>query len=189
MAVQAQVTSVDAIEAFRNALIIYLSKVKPAVEQVTAEMMRTRVWVQTTQRQHWENQLRLRKRKLEEAKSALFNARISQFQQSTLLESMAVQRAQKAVDEAEGKLAMLKKWSRDIESRADPLTKQIEQFHGYLLTDLAEAVTLLAQIVKTLDAYAEISTMSSPVAAPASPPATPSPDNAAAPAAEKETTS
>lgn len=160
MADQAQVTSVDAIEAFRTALVIYLSKVKPAVEQVTAEMMRTRIWVQTTQRQHWENQLRLRRRKLEEAKEALFNARISQFQQSTLLETMAVQRAQKAVEEAEGKLAMIKKWSRDIESRADPLTKQVEQFHGYLITDLPMAIALLAEIVKTLDAYAEISTAS-----------------------------
>ena len=161
MADQAQVTSVDAIEAFRVSLLVYLSKVKPAVEQVTAEMMRTRVWVQNTQRQFWQNQLRLRQRKLEEAKEALFNARISQFNQSTVLENMAVQRAQKAVEEAEGKLAMLKKWSRDIESRADPLTKQIEQFHGYLITDLPEAVTLLSQIVKTLDAYAEVSSMGS----------------------------
>ena len=161
MADQAQVTSVDAIETFRVSLLIYLSKVKPAVEQITSEMMQTRVWVQTTQRQFWDHQLRLRRRKLEEAKQALFSARLSQFQQSTLLETMAVQRAQKAVEEAEGKLAMLKKWSRDIESRADPLTKQIEQFHGYLITDLPEAVTLLSQIVKTLDAYAEVSSTGS----------------------------
>jgi hypothetical protein len=169
MADHAQVTSVDAIEAFRASLVVYLSKVKPAVEQVTAEVMRTRVWVQSTQRQFWENQLRLRQRKLEEAKEALFNARISQFNQSTLMETMAVQRAQKAVVEAEGKLAMLKKWSRDIESRADPLAKQIEQFHGYLLTDLPEAVALLAQFVKTLDAYAEVSSVRSSAAAPPPP--------------------
>ncbi len=173
MADQAQVTSVDAIESFRVSLLIYLSKVKPAVEQITSEMMQTRVWVQTTQLQFWDHQLRLRRRKLEEAKQALFSARLSQFQSSTLLETMAVQRAQKAVEEAEGKLAMLKKWSRDIESLADPLTKQIEQFHSYLITDLPEAAVLLAQIVKTLDAYAEISSPRPAAAAPvAAPPAT-----------------
>ena len=107
----AQVTSVDAIEAFRASLVLYLSKARPAVEQVNAESMRTRIWVQTTQRQHWENELRLRLRKLEQAKEALFSARISQFQQSSLLETMAVQRAQRAVEEAEAKLARLKKWS------------------------------------------------------------------------------
>jgi len=184
MADQAQVTSVDAIEVFRTALVIYLSKVKPAVEQVTAEMMRTRIWVQSTQRQHWENQLRLRRRKLEEAKEALFNARISQFAQSTLMETMAVQRAQKAVEEAEGKLVMLKKWSRDIESRADPLTKQVEQFHGYLITDLPAAIALLAQTVKTLDAYAEVSTPKGNSGA-ATPPPSPNPG---LPAGEKDVT-
>ena len=152
----AQVTSVDAIEAFRASLVLYLSKARPAVEQVNAESMRTRIWVQTTQRQHWENELRLRLRKLEQAKEALFSARISQFQQSSLLETMAVQRAQRAVEEAEAKLARLKKWSHEIETRAEPLTKQLDQFHAFLTVDLPKAVGQLSQIVKTLDAYADV---------------------------------
>ena len=113
MAEQAQVTSVDAIAAFRASLVLYLNKTRPAVEQVNAEAMRTRIWVQTTQRQHWENERRLRRRKLEQAKEELFSARLSQFSQSTLLQTMAVQRAERAVEEAEGKLALLKKWSHE----------------------------------------------------------------------------
>jgi hypothetical protein len=183
MADQAQVTSVDAIEAFRASLVLYLSKAKPAVEQVGAEMMRTRVWVQSTQRQYWENQMRLRKRKLEEAQGQLFNARISQFQQSTLLETMAVQRAQRAVTEAEGKLALLKKWSLDIETRADPLVKQLDQFHSFLLIELNQAVAYLGQIVKTLDAYTDSVPTASSASSAAAPASVPEP----APA-EKETT-
>lgn len=173
MAGQAHVTSVDAIEAFRASLVLYLSKVRPAVEQVSAEVLRTRTWVQTSQRQHWENQLRLRRRKLEEAQSELFNARISQFKKSTLLETLAVQRAQRAVDEAEAKLAMLKKWSREIEARAEPLLKQIEQLHGYLSTELSQGVVQLQQIVKTLDAYTDVVSMGGPSAAPPQPAAEP----------------
>jgi hypothetical protein len=166
---------VDAIEAFRASLVLYLSKVRPAVEQINAEALRTRIWVQTTQRQHWDKELRLRRRKLEEAKEALFNARISQFHQSTLLETLAVQRAQRAVDEAETKLALLKKWAHEIESRGEPLVKQIEQFQGYLATDLAAGVALLAQIVKALDAYVEVAFpgqtgANPPPPAPANPP-------------------
>ena len=156
MAEQAQVTSVDAIEAFRASLVLYLGKTRPAVEQVEAEALRTRIWVQTTQREHWDHELRLRRRKLEQAKEELFNARISQFQQSTLLQTMAVQRAQQAVAEAEAKLVLLKKWSREIESRGEPLVKQIEQFQGFLATDLPRGVAHLAQIVKSLDAYTEV---------------------------------
>ena len=145
----------DAIEAFRASLVLYLTKTKPALEQVSAEVLRMRVWVQTTQRAHWEHELKLRRRKLEEARGELFNARLSQFQQSTLLQTMAVQKAERAVAEAEAKLAMLKKWSREMESRAEPLLKQIEQFHGYLSTELAKGVVQLGQIVKTLDAYTD----------------------------------
>jgi hypothetical protein len=155
MAASAQVSSVDAIEAFRASLLIYLGKAKPALEQVSAEVLRTRVWVQTTQRAHWEHQLKLRLRKLEEARGELFNARLSQFQDSTLLHTMAVQKAQRAVDEAEAKLVMLKKWSREMESRAEPLLKQLEQIHGYLATELSKGAVQLAQIVKTLDAYTD----------------------------------
>ena len=175
MAGQAHVTSVDAIEAFRASLVLYLSKVRPAVEQVSAEVLRTRTWVQSTQRQHWENQLRLRRRKLEEAQGELFNARISQFKKSTLLETLAVQRAERAVAEAEGKMAMLKKWSRELENRAEPLLKQIEQLHGYLSTELSQGVVQLQQIVKTLDAYTMAVSMGASGAAPA-PPAGPPKD-------------
>ena len=155
MANSAQVSSVDAIETFRASLLIYLGKAKPALEQVSAEVLRTRVWVQTTQKAHWEHQLKLRRRKLEEARGELFNARLSQFHDSTLLQTMAVQKAQRAVDEAEAKLAMLKKWSREMETRAEPLLKQLEHFHGYLTTDLVKGAVQLAQIVKTLDAYTD----------------------------------
>ncbi len=155
MADSAKVSSVDAIEAFRASLVLYLAKAKPALEQVSAEVSRTRAWVQTSQRAHWEHELKLRRRKLEEANAELFNARLSQFQNSTLLHTMAVQKAQRAVAEAETKLAMLKKWSRDMESRAEPLLKQIEQFQGYLATELAKGAVHLEQIVKTLDAYTE----------------------------------
>ena len=174
----AQVTSVDAIAAFRASLLVYLSKAKPALEQVSAEVQRTRSWVQTTQRQHWEHELKMRRRKLEEAQGELFNARISQFQQSTQLQNMAVQKAQRAVNEAEGKLAMLKKWDRELESRVDPLIKQIEQFHGYLCTEFAHGAVQLDQIVKILDAYLDTAALGH--AAPASP------DPAPAPAAASE---
>ena len=182
MSGSAQVTSVDAIAAFRASLVVYLTKVRPAVEQVSAEVARTRNWIQNTQRQNWENQLRLRRRKLEEAQAELFNARLSQFRSSSLLETLAAQRAERAVAEAEAKLALLRKWSRDFDTRAEPLTKQLEQFHGYLSTDFNAAVTHLAQIVQTLDDYTGVTPMGHPGASqtPAATAATP-----AAPADEK----
>ena len=42
-----------------------------------------------------------------------------------------------------------------METRAEPLLKQLEQFHGYLTTELVKGTVQLAQIVKTLDAYTD----------------------------------
>ena len=153
MSQPAKITSVEAIEAFRASLIIYLTKARPVLEEVSAEVARTRNWVQHDQRLHWENQLRLRKRKLEEAQQELFNARLSQFKQSTTLQHLNMQRAQGAVREVEAKLDLLKKWDRQMENRTDPLVKQVEQLQGFLTADMARAVAYLEQVIKTLDAY------------------------------------
>jgi hypothetical protein len=70
---------------------------------------------------------------------------------------MAVQHAQRAVHAAEEKMRMLKKWNRELENRADPLVKQIEQLHGFLTNDMVRAAAFLAEAVKILQSYAEVS--------------------------------
>jgi hypothetical protein len=47
---QAKITSVEALDAFRAALIIYLSKARPTLEEVSADVQRTRGWLEGEQR-------------------------------------------------------------------------------------------------------------------------------------------
>ena len=156
MAERAQVTSVEAIESFRASLILFLSKARPTLEEISSDLLRTRLWLQNDQRSHWENQLRLRGRMLEQAQSELFGARLSKIQTATAAQYMAVTRARNAVREAETKLRLLKKWDRELEHRSEPLMKQVEQLHGFLAADMGKAVAYLAQVVRTLDAYAGV---------------------------------
>ena len=156
MAEQAQGTSVEAIEAFRASLILFLSKVRPTLEEVSDEVMRLQAWIESDQRRLWETELRKRGLKLEEAKQELFNAALSQLQQATALQHMAVQRAQRAVREAEDKLGTVKKWERALEDRTAPLVKQIEEFHGFLTVEMGRAGAQLVQFVKALEAYTKV---------------------------------
>ena len=153
MAERAQVTSVEAIESFRASLIVFLSKVRPTLEEVSDEVLRLQAWLQNDQRRIWESQLRRRGRQLEEARQELFNATLSRLQEATALQHMAVQRAQRAVHEAEDKLDTLKKWERALEDRTAPMIKQIEEFHGFLTIDMGKALAQLVLIVKSLEAY------------------------------------
>lgn len=150
---QARVTSVEALESFRAALIVYLSKARPTLEEVSADVLRTRLWLENDQRTLWEGQFRRRSKEREEAQAALFSARIGNLRQETAAEQMAVQRAKRAVEEAEAKLRLLKQWNREFDGRVQPLVKQMEKLHTILANDMVQAVAYLTQAVNTLAAY------------------------------------
>jgi hypothetical protein len=158
MAERAQVTSVEAVDAFRADLIVYLARARAVLEEASDDVLRTRLWVQNDQRRVWEQETRVRYRKLEESRAELFSAQLSKFHESTALCLMAVQRAERANREAEAKMGVLKKWNRELENRTDPLVKQVTQFHGFLSTDMKRGVAYLEQVVRALEAYAGVAT-------------------------------
>jgi hypothetical protein len=153
---RAHVTSVDALESFRANLIIYLSKARPTLEEVSAAVQRMRGWLEGEQRTYGENEFRRRRQALEEAQAALFSSRLSLMRDASAAEQMAVQRTKRALDEAEAKLRMLKQWDRVFDNREEPLVKQMEKLHTVLAHDMVQAVAFLAQAIRTLDAYAEV---------------------------------
>jgi hypothetical protein len=155
MAEQAQVTSIEAVEAFRAALIVYLSQMRPVLEEAGRDGMRTQLWLENDRRRFWQTELRKRHRQLEEARLELFNVTLSKLQEASQLHQFAVQKAQRGVEEAEAKLHVIKNWERELEDRTAPLVKMIEQLHGFLTTDMSKAVAHLDQIIYTLTAYRE----------------------------------
>lgn len=156
MADRAQITSFEAIEAFRSDLITYLSKARPALEEVSNEVLRAKQWLQNDQRRLWEGEMKARSKKLERAKAELFSVSMSKIQEVSAAQQLIVQRCKQAVEEAQGKLAMLKKWDREIDNRAEPLVKQVDQFQSFVATDLPRAIAYLSDVIKTLEAYADI---------------------------------
>ena len=153
---QAQITSVEAIELFRAALILFTGQARPALEEISSEVMRSRLWLENDQRRFWENELRQRNKKLEQAQSELLTARLSDFQETTSLHQMTVRRTRQAVQQAEDKLKAMKKWDRELDNRAAPLLKEVEQLHSFMTTEMPKAIAYLSQVVRTLDAYAGV---------------------------------
>ena len=156
MAEQAHVTSFDAIEAFRAELIAYLSKTRPIVEDACDEVARTREWIESDRRVYWENQARRRERALEDAQQALFSAKLSNLRDVRTAEQMAVVKARRAVDEAHSKLRKIRKWTREYDNKLQPLLKELEHLRSMLGVDLPKAALHLAQVVKALEAYAQV---------------------------------
>jgi len=159
---KAHVTSVDALEAFRANLINYVSKARPTLEEVSAEVVRAKQWLQNEQRTRLEAQVRRRSKELEEAQQALFSARIANLRDETTAEQANFHRARRALNEAQEKLRILKTWNREFDSRVDPLVKQMEKMHTILANDLSQAVVYLGEAIRTLDSYAGIQAPAGP---------------------------
>lgn len=154
MTQQAHVSSVDAIEAFRANLLTYAAQARPLLEDACDEVSRTRQWLQHDRWSYWENQVRRRSRVLEDAQAALFSAKLSNLRDARMAEQMAVVKARASLSDAQEKVARIKKWNRDFDQKVQPLLKELEQLRSILAADLPKAGAFLAQVVKSLDAYA-----------------------------------
>ena len=180
MGVQAKVTSVDALDAFRANMVIFVTKARQAVDTVRDRVRRTRNWLQTDQRVHWEGEIRRRQRKLDQAVQDLYSARLTKMTGAIAIREAEVRKAKGAVEEAHQKLRNVKKWNQNFDSMADPLVKKLDGFRDYLDQEMPDAITFLYRASEILAAYAERNTPSD------APPAADAPADAAA--AEPEVT-
>jgi hypothetical protein len=163
MADRAHVGSSEAIDRFRSSLVTYLTKMRPLLEDACDEAFRTRDWLHNEKRIHWENEVRRRHRALEEAKAALFSAKISNLRDARAVEHMAVERAKRAMAEAEDKLRRVKHWATDFEHRSQILVKDLEHVRSLMANELPRAVAHLVQIMRRLDEYVRVG-MTAPAA-------------------------
>lgn len=153
MSIRADVRSLDAIEAFRGNLAKYLERARATLDEVDAEVVRTRSWLESDQKTYLMNQVRIRSRELEETKQARFNVNLSAFrgEQSS---RMAVHRSERLLREAEDKVKVLKRWCGKYDNKVEPLKRQVDRLRNVLDYDLPRAIAHLANIVRTLDEYA-----------------------------------
>jgi len=155
MADQAKITSLDALEAFRASMIIFLNKAHTRLDEVGDEVRRTRSWIQTDQRLHWEAELRRRRKILESAEQELMSARLSAVRDSLARQMIAVRKAKEALTEAEEKLRKVKMWSKQFDTSVEPLSKKLESLRGVLNHDLPKSIAYLLQTQKILEGYTE----------------------------------
>jgi uncharacterized protein YfaQ (DUF2300 family) len=170
---QARVTSVDALDAFRASMVIFVTKARQAVDTVRDRVRRTRNWLQQDQRVHWEGEIRRRQRTLDQAVQELYSARLTKMTATITIRQAVVRKAKAAVEEAEQKLRNVKKWNQNFDAAADPLVKKLDGFRDYLDQEMPDAITFLYRAREILDAYAERSTPADTPAPADAPPAEP----------------
>ena len=154
---RARVTSLEALEDFRAKLILYREKAGRVLDEVSDEVIRTRVWLESDRQTHWQNNIRRLTRELEQRQQELFSAELSGLLEASATQRGAVQKARRAILGAEEKLKLVRQWQRQFDHRVEPPARQVEKLRHNLSHDLGLAVAWLNEVTKTLGDYLELS--------------------------------
>ena len=157
MAEQARISNLDAIETFRTALAVFMSKARQSVEMALDAVKRTRVWLDVEQPAFWKAQIKQRQKKLDQAQQELMSARMSEFVDTPSVQQMAVRKARAALEEAQAKLERTQGWAREYDRLVAPMVRKLDAMRDYVDTDLTVANASLVEIQKILEAYRETS--------------------------------
>jgi hypothetical protein len=155
MADHANVSSIEALEAFRAALIQYIEKARVALEDAEGGVRRTRSWLDVDRAGYWTAQLKQRTKLLEQAEADLYNATITRPDESHSFHKMAVHKARRNLEEAGEKLRVLKHWRLHFDNRVNPLLRQLDPMFHLVGRQLPAGVHSLGETIKALQAYAE----------------------------------
>lgn len=155
MGEQAQVRSVEALEALRAAFIQYQAKSRRAVDTALDEITRMRQWLEGEGRLHWEGQSRQWTRRLEQARAELLTVRLSALTERSSRHEEAVRKAERGLAHAQDKLKTLRRWARDFETAAGPHVRRLDSVRDHLMHELPKAAAWLHQAQVTLEGYTE----------------------------------
>ena len=150
---QANISSIETLEAFRSSLILFLTKARRSLDDSTDAVRRTRQSIQHDKRTYWENEARRRKKQLDQAQQELMTARISALHDHLVVQQNAVHKAKRALEEAEDKLRVVKLWNQKFDSTVEPVAKRLESFRQFVDSDLPKAVSFLVNAQRALDDY------------------------------------
>lgn len=159
---RADLADVQVIRDFRLKLAAFVQATGASLGGSDADLRRVQDWMQGEQLPHWKRQLREREDAYQSARRAWLeaendvrggmNSRGPQKPSSTE-ERVLMQKALRRRDEAEEKLASIKRWMIRIEQDCSPLLHQCRD-HDLALRELGErALTKLDQLSTDIDTY------------------------------------
>lgn len=174
---RAKVTSLEALEDFRAKLIIYRDKASRVLDEVSDDVTRTRVWLESERPAYWQNLIRRLNRDLETAQQELFSAQLSGLRDASYAQQAAVGKIRRSIRDAEDKAKTVKQWQRQFDTRVESPARQVEKLRHFLGHDVARAIAYLNEAIKNIAAYAELSPTSVTLKpAPATPVESPAPE-------------
>ena len=152
---EANVTNIEALERYRSSLVLFLERAGFVLDEVSEEVKRTRIWLQTEQSMKLGHEMKRCQRELEQLEQEMFTARLSDLAQKKTGMQMQINKKRREILELEGKIRAVKGWLRNFDSVVETEARKAEKLRQQIDIEMAIAVTSLTESVKQLRAYSE----------------------------------
>jgi hypothetical protein len=156
---QAEVHSIEALKDLRTVLALYSEDTLAALGAVEAEVRRTVQWLQQDRPFFWQEQIKRRREQVASAKSEVFRRKLQKKPDysPSMSEPMEIlRRAEASLQDAEKRLAMVRKWQPLLNHAVLEYHGSIQRIKDLAATDVPKAVGTLVRIIEALEAYIRV---------------------------------
>ncbi len=154
---RARINSIEVIAELKGALRQFAQTASTALNETEAEIQHTLNWLESDQKNHWQRQVRRFAERVHQAKEALRSKKLLQPDHhsrfSTAEEEKNLARAKRALDEAERKLQITRRWAIDLKKHAVECKGRLQPLVRLIEALIPKASIRLDNLTKSLDAY------------------------------------
>jgi exonuclease VII large subunit len=156
MSTPANVQSLEAIDAVRNALATFIAQVADSLTELNGEMRRVKEWLEHDRPRYWRNQVRIATEQAHEAQQALHRCLmfpITNERPSCYEEREALKKAKARLVYCQEKQERLQHWQRSLQHELFEYEGRISQLVRMVDVEAPHAIGVLHKIVRHLEDY------------------------------------
>ena len=154
----ANLTSTDALAAFKAALIQFATAASDAVVQLNLQARRPIEWIDHDRAQYWPRQVQRAADAVSEARLALQRCELTidgDSGRSCYDERKALEKAKRRLQESEEKVQAVRRWRALIRKEIEEFEVQAARLQQYLDSDFTRSLAALDRMAAALDQYVQ----------------------------------
>ena len=155
---RAQITSFDALTAFRGGLLEFDESSQAALESMILEVRKAVDWIEHDRAQYWPAQVRQASDALVQARADLARCEVAirpDERNPCTEQKKRLARCKQRLRYCERKVEAVKHWRRILDHECTEFMGRVNTLSGFLETELPQAVAALERLLRALEDYAQ----------------------------------
>jgi len=154
LADKAHVSNIERMEQFRSSLLVFIEKASAILSEVSEEVKRVRIWLQSEQKLQITHEMKRKGKELEMVQQELFSARLSNLRETKTGHQMRVNKIRREIRDLENIMRAISAWLRNFDGKVELEARKVDKLRAILDHEMVNALQYLSESVTNLKAYA-----------------------------------